>query len=64
MVDDSVPVQRLSDAKPAGKGHLLQYIRVYAVQCTVQCREPKPGQQKVQLLRKTEHFAPLGILFI
>ena len=30
----------------------------------VQCREPKTGQQKVQLSSKTEQFAHLGVLFI
>ena len=45
---------------PASRlGHLLLYI--YARE---QCREPKTGQQKVQLSWKTKHVAHLGILFI
>ena len=35
-----------------------------AVYARVQCREPKTGQQKVQLSWKTKHVAHLGILFI
>ena len=29
---------------------------------TVQCREPKTGQHKVQLSSKTKHFAHLGMI--
>ena len=31
-------------------------------QVLVQCREPKTGQQKVQLSSKTKHFAHLGMI--
>ena len=30
----------------------------------VQCREPKTGQQKVQLSSKTKHFAHLGMIYL
>ena len=52
----TVPVPQLSDARPAG--WVICYSTVYA---RVQCREPKTGQQKVQLSRKTKYFAHLGI---
>ena len=35
-----------------------------SVYVRVQCREPKTGQQKVQLSWKTKHFAHLSILII
>ena len=35
-----------------------------AVYARVHCREPKTGQQKVQISSKTKHFANLGLLFI
>ena len=43
-----------------GLGHLLQYMRVY----TVQCREPKTGQQKVQFYCKDDLTILLLFIFM
>ena len=47
-------VQRGSDAWPAGRVRCWQ----------VQCREPKTGQQKIHLSRKTKHFSHLGMIYL
>ena len=45
-------VQVWSNARQVGRVRCLQ----------VQCREPKTGQQKVQLPSKTKHFAHMGVI--
>ena len=52
-------VQRLSGACQAGgQGHGVGKY------CTVHCREPKTGQQKVQLSSKTKQFAHQGMIYL
>ena len=41
---------------PAGRAWYWQVLY------SVQCREPKTGQQKVQLSSKTKHFSHLGMI--
>ena len=49
---EMLTVQRSRDAMPVGR-----------VRCShVQCREPKTGQQNVQLSSKTKYFAHLGMI--
>ena len=50
-----VTVQRWSDARPAG-------LVTGQVLASIQCREPKAEQQKVQLSSETKHVDHLGMI--
>ena len=46
------------------RGGQWRQFALASVSILILCRDPKTGQQKVQLSSKTKHFAHLGILFI